>query len=224
MIAQNSIYGWYIYGPIAYDSMALATVEVSSKRKKGDIGVLLRKFWEQEEVERAPIPTVEDEYCEDFYKKTTCRRPDDNRVRNCNAVGNCRICRERHHTLLHPNNQRQFDNKHQQPQRFSNKPAQKPNNNQPQQPKGNLPQRNNNNRFTHRNNPPQRSSNPPKRPNNNPPQRSSNPPQRPNNNNNPPSEAKQQQEPPSETKQTPHNDQKTQPLRRPKPNNNKNLP
>ncbi|XP_061388208.1 uncharacterized protein LOC133323285, partial [Musca vetustissima] len=74
MIAQNSIYGWYIYGPIEYDSMALATVEVSSKREE-DIGVLLRK-WEQEEVERAYIPTVEDEYCENFYKKTTCRRPD----------------------------------------------------------------------------------------------------------------------------------------------------
>ncbi|XP_058985244.1 uncharacterized protein LOC131805715 [Musca domestica] len=61
MIAQNSIYGWYIYGPIKSNEICLASVEVE-EHSEDDISSALKKFWEQEEVNNVPIATESDNY------------------------------------------------------------------------------------------------------------------------------------------------------------------
>lgn len=75
LVAQNSVFGWYIYGPINIHNMSLATLNIVPKNDE-DISTLLRKFWEQEEVSKTVISSESDLYCENLYKKTTCRRPD----------------------------------------------------------------------------------------------------------------------------------------------------
>lgn len=77
MVAQNSIYGWYIYGPFKVNSLSLVAVDtISKKTEADDICTQLRKFWEVEEISTKPVPSEEELYCENLYVKTTYRRED----------------------------------------------------------------------------------------------------------------------------------------------------
>ncbi|XP_028901704.2 uncharacterized protein LOC114805253 [Zeugodacus cucurbitae] len=59
LLAQNTIFGWILSGPVTETVTTLTTqvVEISNEY----LNTQLRKFWE------------EDQYCEDFYKATTTR-------------------------------------------------------------------------------------------------------------------------------------------------------
>ena len=77
MVAQNSIYGWYIYGPYKVNSLSLVAIDTTSKKDEAaDISSQLRKFWEIEEITTTPVQSEEDLYCEELYKSTTYRRED----------------------------------------------------------------------------------------------------------------------------------------------------
>ncbi|XP_065356268.1 uncharacterized protein LOC135950663 [Calliphora vicina] len=77
MIAQNSVYGWFIYGPFKINSLSLVAVDVSEKAKEEiDIGIQLRKFWETEEISNNSVLSEEDKICEKLFEKTTFRRED----------------------------------------------------------------------------------------------------------------------------------------------------
>ncbi|CAD7001676.1 unnamed protein product [Ceratitis capitata] len=74
LIAQNTIFGWILSGPVAEEISSFSTQVIETPSES--LGELLRKFWEQEEVPPAPTYTDDDEYCEALYKQTTHRRED----------------------------------------------------------------------------------------------------------------------------------------------------
>ncbi|XP_059221391.1 uncharacterized protein LOC131996003 [Stomoxys calcitrans] len=73
--AYNTVFGWVLSGPMQTERIfSFSTNVVESEDIK--ISELLRKFWEQEEVPMAPPLCEEDQFCEEFYSKTTTRSPD----------------------------------------------------------------------------------------------------------------------------------------------------
>ncbi|XP_059222553.1 uncharacterized protein LOC131996737 [Stomoxys calcitrans] len=73
--AYNTVFGWVLSGPMQTERIfSFSTNVVESEDVK--ISELLRKFWEQEEVPMAPPLCKEDQFCEEFYCKTTSRSPD----------------------------------------------------------------------------------------------------------------------------------------------------
>ncbi|XP_036346634.1 uncharacterized protein LOC118755949, partial [Rhagoletis pomonella] len=74
LLAQNTIFGWIISGPITYEVSVFSTQveEVSNEL----LSTQLRQFWEQEELYH-PVPISEEDIaCEDYYQRTTYREPD----------------------------------------------------------------------------------------------------------------------------------------------------
>ncbi|XP_037820360.1 uncharacterized protein LOC119609586 [Lucilia sericata] len=77
MVAQNSVYGWFVYGPFKINSLSLVTVDINEKtRESNEICVQLRKFWETEEIFNSSVLSEEDKFCEKLFAKTTFRRKD----------------------------------------------------------------------------------------------------------------------------------------------------
>lgn len=74
LIAQNSIYGWYIYGPLKLYSVSLTTCDKWEDNE--NISSMLRHFWETEEVPHTKVLSETELYCEELFKKTTYRRND----------------------------------------------------------------------------------------------------------------------------------------------------
>ncbi|CAD7001596.1 unnamed protein product [Ceratitis capitata] len=74
LIAQNTIFGWILSGPVAQSITSLSTQVIETM--VDPLGDLLKKFWEQEEVSGAQTQTDEDTICEDLYRNTTYRRND----------------------------------------------------------------------------------------------------------------------------------------------------
>ncbi|XP_059221362.1 uncharacterized protein LOC131995991 [Stomoxys calcitrans] len=73
--AYNTVFGWVLSGPMQTDRIfSFSTNVVESEDVK--ISELLRKFWEQEEIPMASPLCEEDQFCEEFYSKTTSRSPD----------------------------------------------------------------------------------------------------------------------------------------------------
>ncbi|XP_073821478.1 uncharacterized protein [Musca autumnalis] len=73
--AYNTIFGWVLSGPMQIEQVHSFTSRIVESENHL-ISNLLRKFWEQEEVPRTLPVSVSDEFCEEFYKKTTTRSSD----------------------------------------------------------------------------------------------------------------------------------------------------
>ncbi|XP_036346848.1 uncharacterized protein LOC118756287, partial [Rhagoletis pomonella] len=72
LLAQNTIFGWIISGPIA-EKVTSFTTQVMEPSNDA-LNTLLKKFWEQEEVYPTQPRSKEDEYCENLYVATTTRQ------------------------------------------------------------------------------------------------------------------------------------------------------
>jgi len=74
LLAQNTVFGWYLCGPLAADTTQSYTVQVSDKvEEEESLGGLLRQFWEVEEVPQIKQLSQDDLYCEELYTRTTYR-------------------------------------------------------------------------------------------------------------------------------------------------------
>ncbi|XP_075159812.1 uncharacterized protein LOC142232963 [Haematobia irritans] len=73
--AYNTIFGWVLSGPMPTEIVQSFTTKVVSC-ESDTLGDVLRKFWEVEEVPSAPQTLDSDQYCLDFYTKTTTRGND----------------------------------------------------------------------------------------------------------------------------------------------------
>lgn len=73
--AYNTIFGWVLSGPMRRETVHSFTTNVIQD-ENDSLNTMLRKFWEAEEIPSIALESPEDIYCEDFYAKTTIRRPD----------------------------------------------------------------------------------------------------------------------------------------------------
>ncbi|XP_071579486.1 uncharacterized protein [Temnothorax nylanderi] len=75
-IAQLSIFGWLVLGPVDTSSSASAAVHHASIQEREDaLDELLAKFWTQEEVPASNNHelTPDEQRCEEYYKSTVSR-------------------------------------------------------------------------------------------------------------------------------------------------------
>lgn len=75
LLAQETIFGWILTGPISSLNRVAFTTFVSLCTSV-EVDKLLEKFWRLEEPPKVSEFSPEDEYCEEVYKKTTKRRSD----------------------------------------------------------------------------------------------------------------------------------------------------
>ncbi|XP_046803757.1 uncharacterized protein LOC124419190 [Lucilia cuprina] len=75
LIAQNSIYGWYIYGPMKLHTISLTAID-NLQSENESVSSILRKFWEIEEIPQIANQSEADLFCENLYKETTSRQSD----------------------------------------------------------------------------------------------------------------------------------------------------
>ncbi|XP_067639413.1 uncharacterized protein [Eurosta solidaginis] len=73
-LAQNTIFGWILSGPVAEKVSTFSTHVTECT--DDPINQLLRQFWEQEEVHQTQQRSADDEYCEALYRTTTIREED----------------------------------------------------------------------------------------------------------------------------------------------------
>ncbi|XP_067620476.1 uncharacterized protein [Eurosta solidaginis] len=74
LIAQNTIFGWILSGPLKEQISTFSTQVVETQKEF--LEDLLKRFWEQEEVPSASSLKDDDLICEELYKSTTIRRND----------------------------------------------------------------------------------------------------------------------------------------------------
>ncbi|XP_073838563.1 uncharacterized protein [Musca autumnalis] len=72
LIAQNTVFGWIITGPIPPPNIPVFSTKVSFSEEENLDKTLLR-FWELEEIPKRKILSPSDQLCEDYYKRTTRR-------------------------------------------------------------------------------------------------------------------------------------------------------
>ncbi|XP_061397608.1 uncharacterized protein LOC133333309 [Musca vetustissima] len=72
LIAQNTVFGWIITGPISASNIRVFSTNVAYS-EEDNINKTLLRFWELEEVPKRSILSPADKYCEENYKKTTRR-------------------------------------------------------------------------------------------------------------------------------------------------------
>ncbi|XP_075151664.1 uncharacterized protein LOC142225706 [Haematobia irritans] len=72
LLAQNTEFGWVISGPPKLRTVSTFASWVNSNETLNED---IRKFWELEEVPTSRPPSDNDNWCEDFYVKTTSRLP-----------------------------------------------------------------------------------------------------------------------------------------------------
>ncbi|XP_059223171.1 uncharacterized protein LOC131996976 [Stomoxys calcitrans] len=75
LVAQETIFGWILTGPISDSSPGTFTTYVSFCTAV-ELDRLLERFWLLEEPPKVSKYSPDDEYCEDVYKSTTTRLPD----------------------------------------------------------------------------------------------------------------------------------------------------
>ena len=66
---HNTIFGWVLSGPVVAEPVQVYTTNAVAS-DDCQIGDILRKFWEQEEVPTFDSASDEDKYCETFYNQT----------------------------------------------------------------------------------------------------------------------------------------------------------
>ncbi|XP_017463376.1 PREDICTED: uncharacterized protein LOC108356783, partial [Rhagoletis zephyria] len=74
LIAQNSIFGWILSGPVTEHVSSFTTQVIENSTDT--LNDLLKKFWEQEEVPSTTTLTDDDVFCENLYERSTVRRDD----------------------------------------------------------------------------------------------------------------------------------------------------
>ncbi|XP_065365681.1 uncharacterized protein LOC135958718 [Calliphora vicina] len=72
LLAQSTIFGWVITGPIEQSSIQVYSTKVDFS-EEDTLNQNLLKFWELEETPKRKILSPFDKYCEENYKATTCR-------------------------------------------------------------------------------------------------------------------------------------------------------
>lgn len=72
LIAQESVFGWILTGPIE-DRHSRSFTTVVSCYTEVNLDKQLEKFWRLEEPPKVSKMSPEDDYCEEFFKKTTRR-------------------------------------------------------------------------------------------------------------------------------------------------------
>ncbi|XP_004521667.1 uncharacterized protein LOC101453495 [Ceratitis capitata] len=116
LIAQNTIFGWILSGPVAQSITSLSTQVIETM--VDPLGDLLKKFWEQEEVSGAQTQTDEDTICEDLYRNTTYRRNDGRYVvklpfkpefPNTMALGHSRLSAQQQYISIERNLEKKLD-------------------------------------------------------------------------------------------------------------------
>ncbi|XP_075162844.1 uncharacterized protein LOC142235477 [Haematobia irritans] len=72
LIAQNSVFGWLVTGPISTSQIQTFTTTIAVNEEERLNRMLLR-FWELEETPRRGILSPSDKFCEENYVRTTRR-------------------------------------------------------------------------------------------------------------------------------------------------------
>ncbi|XP_075151122.1 uncharacterized protein LOC142225231 [Haematobia irritans] len=77
LVAQSTIFGWVLTGPLVEGGDCQSTIFTTcvSFCTSVNLDKQLEKFWNLEEPPMASRVTAEDEYCEDYYVRTTKRLP-----------------------------------------------------------------------------------------------------------------------------------------------------
>ncbi|XP_075163827.1 uncharacterized protein LOC142236490 [Haematobia irritans] len=75
LIAQATIFGWVISGPVADSSVSSFSIQ-ATEISNDMLGQQLRQFWEQEEIPKEVLSTPDEEYCENLFRETTVRNSD----------------------------------------------------------------------------------------------------------------------------------------------------
>ncbi|XP_059223264.1 uncharacterized protein LOC131997032 [Stomoxys calcitrans] len=73
--AYNTIFGWVLSGPMRTEQIQAFTTNVLPSENTA-LNETLQKFWELEDIPASPPISEEDQFCEEFYVKTTVRGPD----------------------------------------------------------------------------------------------------------------------------------------------------
>ncbi|XP_017484610.1 PREDICTED: uncharacterized protein LOC108373253 [Rhagoletis zephyria] len=74
LVAQNTIFGWILSDPVREHISTFSTHVTEATEP--ELSTLIKRFWEQEEIETAQPKSAEDEFCEELYRTTTARRED----------------------------------------------------------------------------------------------------------------------------------------------------
>ncbi|XP_011858796.1 PREDICTED: uncharacterized protein LOC105556325, partial [Vollenhovia emeryi] len=76
-IAQLSIFGWLVLGPVKKEATRTSTHHASTQVNEDDLNELLTKFWVQEEVPTHDVNqlTPDEQRCEEHFKATHSRDP-----------------------------------------------------------------------------------------------------------------------------------------------------
>ena len=72
-IAQSTVFGWILSGAIDSSNPRKQTLEVFHTRVEESVSTVLQKFWEIEEIPTKSIWSVDDQFCEDLFTRTTSR-------------------------------------------------------------------------------------------------------------------------------------------------------
>ncbi|XP_017492540.1 PREDICTED: uncharacterized protein LOC108380658, partial [Rhagoletis zephyria] len=75
LLAQNSIFGWYLSGPMKREVLSSFHTHVVEDNSES-INSQLKKFWEIEELPDNQQPSEDDIFCETFFVNTTYRQHD----------------------------------------------------------------------------------------------------------------------------------------------------
>ncbi|XP_023246986.1 uncharacterized protein LOC106638279 [Copidosoma floridanum] len=72
-VAQLTVFGWILTGPVDINSESHSTVHAHPIRVDESLDTLIVKFWEIEEVPDTKVLSRDDEYCNEFFQRTTKR-------------------------------------------------------------------------------------------------------------------------------------------------------
>lgn len=74
LLAQNTIFGWILSGPIKETVNTFSTQVLESP--DDTLSTILQQFWQQEELPMTQALSEDGKFCEELYRKTTHRQED----------------------------------------------------------------------------------------------------------------------------------------------------
>ncbi|XP_075150761.1 uncharacterized protein LOC142224870 [Haematobia irritans] len=76
LIAQETIFGWIVTGPVQCKSNMSSYSTLVSYFTETSLEKQIKRFWEVENIPQEPLPSSSDEYCEKLFSDTTIRDSD----------------------------------------------------------------------------------------------------------------------------------------------------